>query len=319
VDGQTPIKISIVGAGYVGASAAFALVQSGLVRELVLIDPRRETLEGEVLDLSHAASLGSPITITAGETADSAGSRIVIFTAGAKQVAGETRLALAERNTAILRQTLPGLVRYCPEAILLIVTNPVDILTYIAWKLTGLPQERVIGSGTVLDSARFRYLLATYLHIDPRNIHAHIIGEHGDSEVPVWSTAHVGGSRIDDFIKPGSGDAAELEGFKQEIGRRVISAAYEIIQRKGATAYGIALALKRICSAILKDENSVLTVSGVVRQMYGIDEEVCLSLPSLVNGSGRDHVLSTPLSAGEEQALQESARALRQVLRHLGF
>lgn len=315
--GQPTSKITIVGSGYVGATTAFALIYSGLVNELVLIDVDRPRAEAESLDLSHAASLGPPLRIRAGEPSDSRDSDIIIFTAGATQKPGETRLDLVQRNTAIVHQALPALVEQCPEAIFLMVTNPVDILTHVAWKVSGLPSSQIIGSGTVLDSARFRYLLAAYLRLDPRNVHAHVIGEHGDTEVPVWSTANIAGAGLEDyFMLDKAGNQAD---FKAEAGAKVREAAYEIIEGKGATAYGAAAALRRICEAILRDEQAVLTVSSMVQGQNGIDREVHLSLPCVVGRGGRERVLPLPMDAEERAALLRSAETLRKVLDEIGF
>ncbi|MDN5348017.1 MAG: L-lactate dehydrogenase [Clostridia bacterium] len=310
-----PVKVVIVGAGYVGATTAFALLRSGLVTELVLVDKNRAKAEGEAMDLSHAASLGPPVKIYAGGTAECAGARIIIFAAGANQRPGETRLDLVHRNTAIVREALPPIVASCPDAVIIMVTNPVDILTYVAWKISGLPVERVLGSGTVLDSARFRHLISRYLRVDPRNVHAYVIGEHGDTEVPVWSRANIAGVELEDFLALDG--TPNLEAFKVETTHQVREAAYEIIERKGATAYGVAVALNRICESILRDENSVLTVSSLVQGLYGIEDEVCLSLPCLINKKGRHKILAVPLDSSERAALRHSARTLREVIEQL--
>lgn len=312
-----PVKITIVGAGYVGATTAFTLMHSGLVSDLVLLDINRARAEGEAMDLSHAASLGFPLRISAGEVADTRNSVIIIFAAGANQKPGETRLDLVHHNVEIVRQALPPVLEHSPGAIVLMVTNPVDVLTYVAWKISGLPPSRVFGSGTVLDSARFRHLLANYLRLDPRNIHAYVIGEHGDTEVPVWSRANVAGVELENYFLQ-NGPPHPLA-VKEEINRQVKEAAYAIIERKGATAYGVAVALRRICEAVLRDENAVLSVSGLVWGIYGIEEDVCLSLPSVVNRGGRDRVVVIPLDSQERAALQHSARTLNQVLRQVGF
>ncbi|MDN5344554.1 MAG: L-lactate dehydrogenase, partial [Clostridia bacterium] len=241
---QAPVRVAIIGTGYVGASTAFALLFSPIVKELVLVDIDHKRAEGEAMDLAHAATLIRPVKIQAGGPADCAGARIIIFTAGANQQPGETRLDLVHRNTAILREALPPLLRHCPDALILMVANPVDILTYTAWKLSGLPENRVLGSGTVLDSARFRHLLSRRLHVDPRNIHAYVIGEHGDTEVPVWSLANVAGVGLEEFYRLDG--TTEEEASRNEISRQVREAAYEIIKRKGATSYGVALAFSRI-------------------------------------------------------------------------
>jgi len=305
-------KVAIIGAGYVGASTALALLFSPLVQELVLVDINKVRAEGEAIDLAHAATLIRPVRVYAGDAADCAGARIIIFTAGANQQPGETRLDLVHRNTAIVREVLPPLLEYCPDALILMVANPVDILTYVAWKLSGLPENRVLGSGTVLDSARFRHLLSRHLHVDPRNIHAYVIGEHGDTEVPVWSLANVAGVGLEEFYLLDG--LAEEESFREKIGQRVRGAAYDIIKRKGSTAYGVALALSRISKSILRDEKRVLTVSSVVRGLYDIAGEVALSLPCLVGSQGREKVLAIPLRTGELAALRHSATTLQEII-----
>jgi len=310
-----PHKVAVIGAGHVGASTAFALLFSPLVKKIVLVDKNHAKAEGEAMDLAHAATLIRPVDIYAGGPADCAGARIVIFTAGANQQPGETRLDLVYRNTAIVRETLPHLLHYCPEAMFIMVTNPVDILTYVAWKLSGLPEHKVLGSGTVLDSARFRHLLSRHLHFDPRNIHAYVIGEHGDTEVPVWSLANVAGVDLEKFyLLDGT---QEKDNFRVDVSRRVLKAAYEIIERKGVTSYGVALALSRITTSILRDEHSVLTVSSVIRDLYGIDGEVALSLPCLITRRGREKIIAIPLGDREKAELLHSAATLQQIIKQL--
>ena len=312
---QALTRVAIIGTGYVGASTAFALLFSPLVKELVLVDVNHAKAEGEAMDLAHAATLIRPVEVYAGRPADCAGARIVIFTAGANQQPGETRLDLVHRNTAIVRQALPEILHYCPDALVLMVANPVDVLTYVAWKISGLPENKVLGSGTVLDSARFRHLLSHHYRFDPRNIHAYVIGEHGDTEVPVWSLANIAGVGLEEFYLMDS--IKEEEAFRVEISHQVREAAYEIIERKGVTSYGVALALSRITESILRNEHSVLTISSVIRELYGIDGEVALSLPCLVGSAGREKILPIPLGAGEKAALQHSATTLQQLIAHL--
>lgn len=305
------IKISVIGAGLVGSSAAFALMVSGLPSDLVIVDVRSEKAEGEAMDLGDAAAFIKPTAVLAGGFADCRDSDMVIFTAGANQKPGESRLSLLQDNVSILKKTLPELLRYCPEAIYLMVANPVDVLTYAALKISGLPASQVFGSGTVLDTSRFRAELSQYCGVDPRNIHAYVVGEHGDSEVPLWSSANVAGMSLEKFYALKGIEPAD----RLDIARRVRMAAYEIIRRKGATYYAIALAVRRICEAVLRDENSILTVSGMVNGITGC----CLSLPCIVNGSGRERELAVPMSAEEEKALLNSAQVLRQAVRQAGF
>ncbi|MGB9803144.1 L-lactate dehydrogenase [Desulfofundulus sp.] len=306
------LKIAVVGVGAVGSATAYALMVSGLVSELVLVDINRERAEGEAMDLSHGASFIKPIRIYAGEYEDCRDADIVIFCAGVNQKPGETRLDLVQRNFAVLKDVLARLMPLGEDGILLMVTNPVDILTYAALRLTNLPPNRVIGSGTVLDSSRFRYLLSRHCQVEPRNIHAYVVGEHGDTEVPLWSRANIAGMPVQEFCC--WRDVPCLN--KDEITRQVREAAYEVIARKGATYYAIGLAVKRICESILRDENSILTVSGLVDGVYGISD-ICFSLPSIVNRTGRARVLAVSVSSEEEEALHHSARTLKSIIAQL--
>jgi len=312
---QGTAKVAIIGAGHVGATTAFSLLFSGIVGEIVLVDINRSKAEGEVMDLSHAATLIRPVKILAGDPPDCADADILIFTAGASQRPGETRLSLVHRNAQLVKETLPELIRYCPDTIILMVTNPVDILTYVAWKVSGFPPSRVLGSGTVLDSARFRHLLSLRVGVDPRNIHAYVIGEHGDTEVPVFTLANIAGIWLEEF--PLSEEKVDRDLFKADISHQVREAAYDIIQRKGYTSYGVALALTRISEAILRDERRVLTVSSVIHDLYDINCTVALSLPCVIGREGRIRVLQLPLASGEKLALHRSAETLREVIETL--
>lgn len=307
-------KIAVVGVGSVGASVAYAMVISGLVNELALVDLDRDRAEGEAMDMAHSASFIKPIRIYAGGHEDCRDADIIIFTAGANQKPGETRLDLVHKNVRVLQETLPRLVSSGGKSIILMVSNPVDVLTYAALKITGLPAERVIGSGTVLDSSRFRYLISERCQVEARNIHAYVVGEHGDTEVPLWSLANIAGLSVEDFCCKRGVNCLNRE----EITRMVRAAAYEVIVRKGATYYAIGLAVKRICESILRDENSILTVSGLVNGPYGI-KDICLSLPGVVNRSGLVRVLDIPISPSEEKALRHSAEVLRSIQREIGF
>lgn len=308
-----PRKIAIVGAGNVGATFAYTLLLRGLVGEIVLIDINRQRAEGEAMDLLHAAPLSHAARIWVGDYSDCADADIVMISAGVGQRPGETRLDLLKRNVEVFRQIIPSIVAH-NNGILLIATNPVDILSYAAWKLSGWPAERVIGSGTVLDTARFRALLGEHLHVDPRSVHAYIIGEHGDSEVPVWSLANVAGMRLDDYCTRASCSLTSAD--RDEIARRVRDAAYEIIARKGATYYAVAVGLARIAESILHDQHTVLSVSNLVPPSYNLPE-VYLSLPSIVSSTGVEEVLHLPLNPEEENALRHSAQLLRQAIDEL--
>ena len=304
-------KVAIIGCGFVGSSSAFALMQSGLCSEMVLIDADVNRAEGEALDISHGLPFAKPMKIYAGSYEDIADAAIVIVTAGAGQKPGETRLDLVKKNVEIFKSIIPEIAKQDFNGILLIVANPVDILTYVAAKLSKLPQGRVFGSGTVLDSARLKYLLGEHLDVDNRSVHAFIIGEHGDSEMAAWSSANVSGIPLNDFC--------EMRGyFKHEesmkkILEEVKNSAYEIIEKKHATYYGIAMSVRRICEAIIRDEKSILPVSSIQKGEYGI-ENVALSLPAIVGREGVEKVVPIKLSDTEKEELIKSASTLKNVL-----
>lgn len=317
MDGRTPTKIAIVGgAGAVGASAAYALMMSGLVSEIVLVDVNERRAEGEAMDLMHGAPFVRPVTIRAGAYADCQDCQIVVITAGAAQKPGETRLDLVKKNTGIFRAMVPEIARAAPNAILLIVANPVDILTLAALEASGFPPGRVIGSGTVLDTARLRALVGQRLNVDPRSVHGYVIGEHGDSEVVVWSRASVAGMPVAEFCAQ-RGASCEAD-MQAEITEQVKHAAYEIIERKGATYYAIGLGVRHIVEAVLRDQNTVLTVSTRMTGQFGI-EHICLSLPSIVDHGGVEGVLMPSLSDDELAALRRSADILRETAQAVGL
>jgi L-lactate dehydrogenase len=313
---QRPVRVAIVGAGNVGATAAYALLLNGAAAEIVLIDVNRERAEGEAMDLNHAMPFTAPARVWAGDYADCATAQIVLIAGGTSQRPGETRLDLLKRNAAIFQQIVPAVVAQTREAILLIATNPVDVLTYVTWKASGLPASRVIGSGTILDTARFRYLLSQHLGVDPRSVHAFIVGEHGDSQVATWSLANIAGMKLEEFCQL-NGCTLDLE-RREEITQSTQRAAYEIIRRKGATYYAVASGLARIIDAIVRDENSVLSVSSRIEGLYGLPE-VCLSVPSVVNRNGIERVLQLPLSESEQRGLENSARVIREAIDSLGM
>jgi L-lactate dehydrogenase len=312
-----PRKGVIVGAGQVGMACAYSLLIQNCFDELVLQDIATERVEGEVMDLIHGMPFVEPTLLQAGTIAEQGrDADLIIITAGAAQKPGESRLNLVERNVAILRSILADVVKYCPNAILLVVSNPVDIMTYVTLKLTGFSRSRVIGSGTVLDTARFRALLAQRLKTDPRSIHAYIIGEHGDSEVPVWSTANVAGMKL----LPGEWESL-ADKDKEELSAifdRVKNAAYEIIERKGSTAYAIGLGVTAIARAILRSQEHIFTVSTLVKDFYGIDD-VCLSLPTVIDEHGAIKTVNLALSVAEETQLRNSARVLRSIIEKLNL
>ena len=309
-------KVAIIGCGFVGSSSAFALMQSGLFSEMVLIDADVNRAEGEALDISHGLPFAKPMKIYAGGYEDIADAAIVIVTAGAGQKPGETRLDLVKKNVEIFKSIIPEIAKQDFKGILLIVANPVDILTYVAAKLSKLPQGRVFGSGTVLDSARLKYLLGEHLDVDNRSVHAFIIGEHGDSEMAAWSSANVSGIPLNDFC--------EMRGyFKHEesmkkILEEVKNSAYEIIEKKHATYYGIAMSVRRICEAIIRDERSILPVSSIQKGEYGI-ENVALSIPAIVGREGVEKVVPIKLSDTEKKELIKSAETLKNVLGTVEF
>lgn len=313
---QNPTRIAIVGAGNVGATFAHALLLSGLAAEIVLIDKNTAKAEGEAMDLNHAMPLVQPARIWAGDYADCAGAAVTVITAGSAQRPGETRMDLLQRNAAIFKEIITGVVQSNPGGLLLIATNPVDILTYVAWKMSGLPARRVLGSGTILDTARFRYLLSQHFGVDPRSVHAFIIGEHGDSEVPVWSLANIAGMRLPLYCDSNGLNCDET--VLERIFAQTRDAAYEIIERKGATYYAIAAGLVNIVQAILRDQSTVLSVSNYIEDYYGIND-VYLSLPSIVDRGGVERMLNLELDEKEVRGLQQSARVLRETLDQLSL
>ncbi|MGA8300401.1 MAG: L-lactate dehydrogenase [Terriglobales bacterium] len=315
-DQPHPTRIAIVGAGNVGATYAYSLLLSRLSSEIVLIDANRARAEGEAMDLNHAIPFAHATRIWAGDYEDCSGAAITVVAAGTAQRPGETRLDMILRNGEIWKQIIPRIVQYNPDGILLIATNPVDALTYAALKLSGLPTERVIGSGTVLDTARFRYLLSQHFQVDSRSVHAFIIGEHGDSEVPVWSLANIAGMKLDDFCRAQGVELTPAD--RQRIYEQTRDAAYQIIERKGATYYAVAAGLIGITAALLRDQNTVFSISTLIRDYRGIDD-VCLSLPAILNRSGVRNVLHLELSANEQDKLRESAAILKSTLRKLNL
>jgi L-lactate dehydrogenase len=305
-----PTRVAIVGAGNVGSTFAYALLLSGLASEIVLIDANHRRAEGEAMDLGHAVPFSRPTRIWAGTYVECATAAVTVVAAGAGQRPGETRLDLTRRNAATFREVVPRIAKARPDGIILVATNPVDVLTHVALQQSGLPASRVIGSGTTLDTARLRSLLGGHFRVDPRSVHAFIVGEHGDSEVPVWSSANIAGVPVAKLMAVrGQDEQAELDA----IFRQTRDAAYAIIERKGATYYAVAAALLRIVEAILRDQRTVLSVSSLVDGRYGI-RDVCLSLPSVIGRGGVEEVLKLPLTTEEEQALQASARIVRKAI-----
>ncbi len=308
---MNPRKVAIVGCGFVGASIAFSLMQRKLFSEMVLIDVNRAKAEGEAMDLSDGLPYTAPMEITAGTYADAADAALIIVTAGANQKPGETRLDLIGKNIAILKSILPQITALPFEGILMIVSNPVDVLTYAAQRISGYPAHRVFGSGTVLDTARLKHQLGRHLQVDNRNVHAFIIGEHGDSELPVWSSANVSGIDLNRYCHLQGGEDHDAE--MQKIYESVRDSAYEIISRKSATYYGIAMAVGRIAECIVKDEHSILPVSVALAGQYGLSN-LALSVPSIVGKNGVEKVLEIPLNEKETAALQASAAQMKEII-----
>lgn len=309
-------KIGIIGAGSVGATIAYAALIRGVAREISLFDIARSKVEAEVLDLNHGLLFAPQAKVDGGDDVEVLrGSDVVVMTAGAKQKPGQTRMDLAEANTQICAKILPEVVRVAPDALLLMVTNPVDVVTEVALKLTGLPWQRVVGSGTVLDSSRFRYLVAKHCDVAVQNVHAYIAGEHGDSEIPLWASATIGSIPLSQWSVEGHGRLTS--GDKDAIVKNVKEAAYQVIQGKGATNYAVGLAVCNILEAILFDERRVLPVSGLLRGFRGM-EDVCLSLPRIVGRKGIEAPLPIPMTVDEESGLRESANRIRAVVRGLG-
>lgn len=308
------LKVAIIGAGFVGTTFAYSLIIHGLASQIVLIDINKERAEGEVMDLNHGLPFTSPTRIWAGDYPDCKGADIVLISVDKGQKIKESRLDLAEGNYELLKSIVPNITKYNKECVLLVVTNPLDVMTYATLKLSGFPKNRVIGSGTVLDTARLRSLLGDYLKVDPRNVHAYVIGEHGDSEVPVWSLANVAGIRLKDYcpICKVKYNEDQFDNLFLE----VKNAGYEIIRRKGRTNYAVALALTRIVESILRDENAILTVSTLLEDHHGVSD-VCLSVPAIIGRSGVREIIRLPLDEKEISDFQKSAAIIKEVTNSL--
>lgn len=304
-------KVAIIGCGFVGSASAFALMQSGLFKEIVLIDVDKKKAEGEAMDISDGIPYVRHMNVYAGDYDDIVDAYIIIITAGAGQKPGETRLDLVNKNIAIFRSIIPEISKRDCQGILLVVANPVDILTEVALKLSGFSENRVMGSGTVLDTARLKYKLGQQLEVDSRSVHAFIIGEHGDSEIAAWSSANISGIELDKFCE--MRDYCEYEKATREIAEKVKNSAYEIIDRKQATYYGIAMAVKRICEVIVRDEKSILPVSSMLHGEYGIND-VVLSMPTIVGKNGIEKLVPILLNEEEQCALKKSAETLDKIM-----
>ncbi|CAL7935479.1 unnamed protein product [Xylocopa violacea] len=311
-------KVTVVGVGQVGMACAFSILTNGVSSELVLVDVMADKLKGEMLDLQHGSAFLKNAKINAStDYSATANSSLCVVTAGARQREGETRLDLVQRNTDIFKGIIPQLVKYSPETILLIVSNPVDILTYVAWKLSGLPKNRVLGSGTNLDSARFRFLLSQKLNVAPTSCHGWIIGEHGDTSVPVWSGVNVAGVRLRD-LNENVGTDKDTEHWG-DLHKQVVDSAYEVIKLKGYTSWAIGLSVANLASAILRNSNQVHAVSTLVTGYHGIDKDVFLSLPCTLGESGVNCIVQQKLTDDETGLLQKSANMMHDVQKDLKF
>lgn len=310
-------KIVIVGAGNVGSTFAFSLMISGLAREIVLIDKNELLAKGVCMDLNHSLSFVNPTKIYSAGFEGCRDADVIIIAAGANRKPDQTRTDLVKINLAIFKEIVPAILKYGSQAILLVVTNPVDILTYVTLKISGLPQNQVFGSGTVLDTARLKFMLSENFKVDPGNIHAYIIGEHGETELPVWSNATIGGMAIENYCSL----YANLDDAKIELSKifeEVKNSAHLIIEAKGATNYSIALALLKITKSIVRSEHSILPVSTLISDYYGIND-VCLSIPAKVNKTGVEYYLKPDLSVIEQKQFIHSANTLKEILRSIGM
>ena len=306
----------IVGCGFGGSASAFSLMQSGLFSEMVLIDSDCARAEGEALDISHGVPFSKPMKINAGDYDDIKDASLIIITAGANQKEGETRLDLVKKNISIFKSILPEIKKRKYKGLLLVVANPVDILSTVAVKLSGLPESSVLGSGTVLDTARLKYQLGKQLDVDSRSVHAFIIGEHGDSEIAAWSSANISGIPLNKFCEMRG--HCNFETSTQKIANDVKNSAYEIISKKKATYYGIAMSVKRICEALMRDEKSILSISSMMHGEYGING-ISLSMPAIIGKAGVITHVPIQLSEDEVLNLKKSAQTLQDILKQNGI
>lgn len=309
-------KVAVIGAGFVGSTTAYTIMLKGLFQEIVLIDINKDKAEGDALDMAHGVSFQKPVNIYSGDWQDCKGADIVIITAGVNQKVGETRIDLLKRNADIFKSIVDNVMKYASDdVILLTVTNPVDILTYITYKLSGLPKSQVIGSGTVLDTSRLKYLMSRHTGVDARSCHTYIIGEHGDSEVAAWSITNIAGMNMQRFFENfGKCTDSDLQKMYEE----VKNSAYDIIKKKGATYYAIAAAVARIVECISGAENSILTVSAILNGEYGI-EDIALSVPTQLSVNGVERILDVPFNEQELAGLRNSAKTLKGSLKSIGF
>jgi L-lactate dehydrogenase len=305
-------KVVVVGAGSVGATYCYALAQSGLADEIILTDKNEDLMKGQVLDLAHGQTFFPTVSIRSGNIDDCIDAQVVVITAGAAQKPGETRLQLIKKNAEITGSISENVAKSGCKGIMLIVSNPVDVLTYVALKRSGWEKGRVIGSGTVLDSSRFRHLLSRYCNVDIHNVHAYILGEHGDSEFAAWSMTNIAGINIDEYC-PVCGKCSDWKIQRRLIEQQVRDSAYHIINYKGSTQFAVGLALVRITGAILRSQNTILSVSTLVESDFGI-KDVCLSVPCVVSDSGVTRIIESPLSSEEIKLMAHSADVLRKAI-----
>ncbi|XP_018410813.1 PREDICTED: L-lactate dehydrogenase A chain [Nanorana parkeri] len=311
-------KVTIVGVGAVGMACAISVLQKEMADELALVDVIEDKLKGEMMDLQHGSLfLKTPKIVSGKDYSITANSKLVVITAGARQQEGESRLNLVQRNVNIFKFIIPNIVKYSPNAILLVVSNPVDILTYVAWKISGFPKNRVIGSGCNLDSARFRYLMSEKLGISPLSCHGWVIGEHGDSSVPVWSGVNVAGVSLKS-LNPDMGAESDKENWK-EVHKQVVDSAYEVIKLKGYTSWAIGLSVADLAETILKNLRRVHPISTMIKGMYGVNDEVFLSVPSVLSSQGITDVVIMLLKKDEEDRLKKSADTLWGIQKELQF
>lgn len=309
-------KIAIIGCGFVGSTISYTLAFTGFASEIVLIDVDKNKAEGDALDISHGISLIKPVYVYPGDIEDVKGADIIVITAGKNRTPGKNRLELVKENIEIYKELIPRLEKINSEAIYLIVSNPVDILTYVTGKISSIPSSKIIGSGTVLDTSRFRYLLSREINVDPRNIHGYIIGEHGDSQLATWSTTSVSSMNVEKYCKAIGFDLNTK--LKSEIENNVRLSGAEVIEKKGATYYAIALAVIRIIECIIRNEKSILPVSTLINGEYGITE-VALSLPTIISSNGVLKTLEIDLNEDEIKAFLESASKLKNIIKEVGF
>lgn len=310
--GTKTSRVVVIGTGYVGSSYAFSLINQNVTDEMVLIDLNKEKTEGDAMDLNHGIPFGAPTKIWAGDYSDCENADIVVITAGANQKPGETRLDLIGKNVKIFKTIVNSVMESGFKGIFIVATNPVDVLAYATWKFSGMPQERVIGSGTILDTARFRFLLSEYFEIDVRNIHAYILGEHGDTELPVWSQTRIGAEPIERYMAKYKPDGKNED--LNEIFINVRDAAYHIIERKGATHYAIAMGLARLTKAVLRNEHSILTISTLMKGEYGLND-LYIGVPAIVSERGIERTVEIDLSDEEMKQMHHSADVLKEAMK----